>query len=389
MKRFRNPVIIVGEGPTALGIERTFGSRGIDVFLISDKREPAGFSRYCKRNYTIKGVSYDRNILKKALIHVGKKCARKPVVYPASDTVALNLAELKDDLAGDYYPMIGVSSAVRTLVDKRKFYSVLAENKIPHPQTYVPTNAEETRLLGGELDYPIFIRPAITQLFHRMFPRGGKGFVAHTSRELSYYYDLTARHGIDVMLQETIPGPATNSYQLEGYYTTQHHPLAIFARQRLRIWPPDFGNTTLCRSYPLVKLAAERVMIDRLLVQIGYHGLMSAEFKKDERDDTLKILEINVRPWWHIWLSERCGVNILLISYLDAIGEADIQQQSAEYEIDIKSIHLTNDIRAAAHMVLTKELTLNEWAQSLKGEMCFTFFSKKDPLPFATLLCFK
>jgi predicted ATP-grasp superfamily ATP-dependent carboligase len=389
MDRFRHPVIVVGAGPNALGLVRSFGRRGIDVFLVSDKRNPAGFSKYCRKSFMISGVSHDRAVLENALREVGKRCSRKPVVYPTSDMAALNLAELKGVLADDYYFVVGDSGAVRTLVDKKRFYKVLSEHRIAYPRTYFPTDAKEIRILGTQLDYPIFVKPSITQLFSRAFPRAGKGFVAHTLRELSYYYRLAAHHGIEVMFQETIPGPAANSYQLEGYYNARHSPLVVFTRQRQRIWPPDFGNTTLCVSIPLAKLAAERSMIDRFLATIGYNGLMSAEFKRDDRDGVLKLLEINARPWWHLWLSEKCGVDIALISYLDAIGNAEVQSQNEQYEVGVKSLHLINDIRAAAHMFSTKELSSHEWVSSLKGKKCFAFFSRNDPLPFIVLPCFR
>lgn len=385
MDRFQHPVIVVGTGPTALGLERTFGKRGIDVFLISDERTPADFSRYCKKNLRVDGVTYTKSVLESALRKVGKMCNETPVVYPTSDMVAMNLADIKDGLADDFYFVVGSSDVVRTLVDKKKFYKILSQHGISHPQTFFPADANETNVLASKLDYPIFVKPSITQLFSRAFPRAGKGFVAKTPRELSYYYRLAVHHGIEVMLQETIPGPASNSYQLEGYYNPKHSPLVVFARQRFRIWPPDFGNTTLCASIPLEKLASERSVINRFLKTIGYAGLMSAEFKRDDRDGTLKLLEINARAWWHLWLSEKCGADIALTSYLDAIGDVDASSQNEQYEIGVKSMHLINDIRASADMFLTKRLSSREWISSLKGKKCFTFYSRNDPLPFMVL----
>lgn len=385
MDVFQHPVIVVGGGPTALGLVRSFGRRGIDVFLVSDKKAPAGFSKYCKKSYVARDVSYTKAVLKSTLQEVVRRCSRKPVVYPTSDMDALNLAELKEVLADDFYFVVGDSAAVRNLVDKKRFYKTISEHRIAHPQTYFPNNVRETRILASQLDYPIFVKPSITQLFSRCFPRAGKGFVAYNSEELSYYYRLAAHHGIEVMFQETIPGSATNSYQLEGYYNPGHNPLMLFARQRLRIWPPNFGNTTLCVSVPLAKLAAEKNVIDKFLKTIGYNGLMSAEFKRDDRDGILKLFEINARAWWHFWLAEKCGIDIAFISYLDTIGDTDIQSLNEQYEIGVKSIHLFNDVRAAAHMFLTEELKFYDWVSSLRGKKCFTFFSRDDPLPFMVL----
>ncbi|MHA2002810.1 MAG: carboxylate--amine ligase [Candidatus Thorarchaeota archaeon] len=384
MTRNRNPVVVIGGGVTGHGLERTFGRKGIDVFVISHRRDPVVFSKYCKKSFTATGKRYDITSLKRVLRVVSKEFSRRAVVYPTSDLDALNLAQLKDELRDDYYFAVGNEDAVRTLVDKRRFYKVLSKNNIAHPKTYFPEDLKEAHQLGTQLDYPVFIRPSITQLFTKVFPKSGKGFVAHTPRELVYYYRLATQHGIDTMFQEVIPGPPTNSYQLEGYYNAKHNPLAIFARQRLRIWPPDFGNTTFCVSIPMEALAEQRSVIDQLIGTIGYHGLMSAEFKIDDRDGSLKLLEINARPWWHFWLSESCGVSIALTSYLDATGEMGVQTRREQYEIGVKSMHLSADIRAAAHMIRNKELSFREWSSSIRGVRCFVFLSRDDLLPFIT-----
>ena len=55
----------------------------------------------------------------------------------------------------------------------------------------------------------------------------------------------------------------------------------------------------------------------RFLESIGYRGIGSAEFKRDERDGELKLIELNPRYWQQAALAERCGVNFPLAQYLD------------------------------------------------------------------------
>ncbi|MFW9887029.1 MAG: hypothetical protein ACFFER_02530 [Candidatus Thorarchaeota archaeon] len=382
MTRSLNPVVVVGGGSTGHGLARSLGRRGIAVHVISHRGDPAAYSRYFVRRFTIDKERYDRLALKRALKEISKEFSKRGVVYPTSDLDALNLAKLKEELPDDYYFVVGGEEAVRTLVDKRKFYEELSKNDIVHPQTYFPDDLMDAQLLGAKLDYPVFIRPSITQLFAEAFPRHGKGFLAHTSRELGYYYRLAKRNGIDVMFQEVIPGPPSNSYQLEGYYNENHISLAMFARQRLRIWPPGFGNTTLCRSIPMKTLTEQRRSIDNFIANIGYHGLVSAEFKMDERNEEMRLLEINARPWTHFWLSERCGVNIAFASYMDSIGEGGVPLLSNRYEIGVKSMVLSADIRAALTLIWNKKLGFREWASSLRGVRCFAFLSRDDMSPF-------
>lgn len=379
--RFLNPVVVIGTGQTALGIARALGRHGIDVFAVTDKRDPVVFSKYCKKSFTTNETRNHKGILKRLLIEIGKSFSKRAVIYPTSDMDALNLAELKNELPDDYLFVVGDKEAVETLVNKKKFYRVLSNAGIVYPQTCFPENVKEADRLATELDYPIFVRPAITQLFSWAFPKSGKGFVAYSPRELVNYYCLATQHGIDVMFQEIVPGPPTNSYQLEGYYNSKCNPLVLFARQRLRIWPPDFGNTTLCVSTPMVNLSEEKDSINKLIAAIGYNGFASAEFKKDERDGALKLLEINARPWWHFWLSASCGVDIALTSYLDAIGEAGGIAPRAHYELGVKSVHLLDDFMVAADMLRNKKLRFHEWASTFRGVRCDSFLSRDDLSP--------
>jgi len=107
---------------------------------------------------------------------------------------------------------------------------------------------------------------------------------------------------------------------------------------------------------------------------------MSAEFKKDERDGKMKILEINARAWWHFWLSADCGADIMFSSYLDAIGEKN--EYIENYKIGLKSIYFLPDFMASFSMFIKRNLSLAEWINSLKGISVSTFFSRADFSPF-------
>ena len=380
MRSYPNPVVVVGGGLTALGTMRALGRRDIDVYLVLDKSDTAQYSKYCKKSLSTMGMKHDRGILKNLLRRMGRGFSRRAVVYPTCDVGAINLAELKDELPDDYCFVVGDKKPVKMLVNKRDFYKALAQEGVDHPKTYFSESTNDAQLISEEAKYPIFVRPAISQVFSQAFPTAGKGFIAYSPRDLMAFYELSEKHGIEVMFQEIISGPPTNSYQLEGYYSTDHQPKVLFARQRLRIWPPGFGNTTLCVSIPIGELENEKRTMNQFIKNIGYNGLASAEFKKDDRDGSLKLLEINARPWWHIWLSGACGADILFLSYLDAIGEKT--EYTEQYKEGIKSTYFTNDLMAAGKMFLNGNLSLREWASSLVGTRKSAFFSKTDPTPF-------
>ena len=59
----------------------------------------------------------------------------------------------------------------------------------------------------------------------------------------------------------------------------------------------------------------------RLLHALGFHGISQVEYKRDPRDGTLRLMEVNARLWqWHS-LAAACGVDLVQMAYRDAIGE--------------------------------------------------------------------
>ncbi|MBE0673895.1 MAG: hypothetical protein IH591_04460 [Bacteroidales bacterium] len=73
----------------------------------------------------------------------------------------------------------------------------------------------------------------------------------------------------------------------------------------MRQHPVDFGNAT---TYAEVSDQPEPAEYgERLLSAAGYNGLCEVEFKRDERDGTFKLLEVNPRTWkWHL-IAEKSG----------------------------------------------------------------------------------
>ena len=57
-----------------------------------------------------------------------------------------------------------------------------------------------------------------------------------------------------------------------------------------------------------------------LLKQIGYQGYASVEFKLDDRDNLFKLMEINGRVSMNNSHALKCGINLPLTMYNNALG---------------------------------------------------------------------
>ena len=126
--------------------------------------------------------------------------------------------------------------------------------------------------------------------------------------------------GFAVILQEYVPGPPTEHFFIDGFMDQHHSVRARFARQRLRMYPPDFGNSTYMVSVPIATVQPAMDALETLLRHLHYRGIFSAEYKRDPRDGKFHLIEVNARPWWYVGYAEHCGVPVCEMAYADALG---------------------------------------------------------------------
>jgi predicted ATP-grasp superfamily ATP-dependent carboligase len=181
-----------------------------------------------------------------------------------------------------------------------------------------------------------------------------------------------------MVLQEYIPGPPTNHYFIDGFVDRDRIVKALFARQRLRMSPPDFGNSTMMVSVPLSEEDAAIETLKTLLADIEYRGIFSAEFKRDERDGTFNLIEVNARPWWYVEFAARCGVNVCELAVRDALGER--VPTISKYATGRRCVFPYYDLEAVRAEMSAGRLGILGWALSWLGPYQ-PVFRWSDPLP--------
>ena len=147
-----------------------------------------------------------------------------------------------------------------------------------------------------------------------------------------------------IMLQQYIAGPPTNHYFVDGFVDKEGHIRALFARRRLRMFPPLLGNSTLMESVALDDVKGAIESIRKMWSVLPFRGIFSAEFKYDDRDGLFKILEVNARPWWYIEFATRAGVDVCSLSYRDALGLSVIPID--KYDVGRRCVYLPKDYKA-------------------------------------------
>ena len=379
MKKFKVPAILFGGGSiNALGVTRNLGRNGVKVYYVEEEKNEAVFSKYCERSFTISRIQGDRGRLRNFLAKFKKEISSSAVIFSGSDIFCLNLSSLKGEISNDFRFVLPSKEIVETLVNKKKFYQSLDKHMIPHPITYFPESFDDVEKISKNVDYPVYVRPAISQIFAKRFRK--KGFIAGSEEELIRYCALVERYNIDFMIQEIIPGPAMNLFGICGYFNKNADPLGLFAYRRLREWPHKFGTNSLMESVSISDISGLKDLTVNYLHGIGYYGLMEAEFKKDLRDGDFKFLEVNARSWWQNSFPTKCGINLVLMAYLDAISDEPDYEE--DYKAGVKWIHFLNDLRSVMEMLRNKEITILEWLSSLRMISDWAYFSTDDSLPW-------
>ena len=173
--------------------------------------------------------------------------------------------------------------------------------------------------------------------------------------------------GMSVVLQEYIPGPCTEHYFVDGYVDRAGRIKALFARRRLRIYPPDFGNSTAMVSIPLDDVQQAVDSVCTVLHAVGYHGIFSGEFKRDPRDGRFKLLEINTRPWWFIDFAVRCGVDVCRMAYDDALGLP--VAAVGDYKVGATCVFPYYDFFAVQPMLADGRMTWRRWMHEIAAAL--------------------
>jgi predicted ATP-grasp superfamily ATP-dependent carboligase len=184
--------------------------------------------------------------------------------------------------------------------------------------------------------------------------------------------------GIGAVVQEYIPGPPDRHYFIDGFVDRFGRVRALLSRRRKRMYPADYGNSTFMETVALDTVSEAIESLKALFDDIAYRGIFSAEFKHDPRDGHFRLLEVNVRPWWHVEFAALCGVNVCELSYLDAL-ELPVPERFS-FPIGTRHVLMPNDVFAYLRLRQNGGLAFRSWASDLWGAS-EAVFRWNDPLP--------
>lgn len=379
LNEIKEPIaFVLGCYVTGLGVIRNLGRKGVAVFgLDSNPLQIGFFSKYCK-GIECPHPTYQKKEFIDFLLEIGKNLNEKGVLIPTDDIYSLEILNNRHILEKYFhFTMAGKESSFK-LINKLSFYETLEKQGIGHPKTYHPSNLDQLNEVSKIIKYPCYVKPVYSCYFKIDFKT--KMFIARSNKDLVDLYKKAVSKNHDVVVQEYVPGSVRDTYFINAYINKQFESIGVCSFKRIREWPIYRGCGCLIEKTNYSGLID---ILNPLIRNIKYYGVIDAEFKKDSRDNNFKLIEINARPWMQISLAAQCGLDHCYAAYLDSIGkEINFEIKDTKYT---KWILASEDFKASVMEALHNELSLKDWINSIKGKKVYAFYAKDDPLPFLVL----
>lgn len=365
--------LVLGGDYRALGVVRSLGRRGIPVWVArrDDDHRLAGVSRYCERELIL-APSDDDGPARDQLLQLARDHDLSGwVLFASADPTAAFVARQHAALGGTFRLTTPAWDVFRWAYDKRRTAELADTLGVLRPWTTpVPTRDHVT---GYEGPFPVVLKPATKPL------RGPskKAWQADDPAMLLKRYDEAARvtEPGALVLQELIPGHNHVHYSFAAL-CDHGRPIAAVTAERMRQYPLDFGRySTFVQTIddPDVERAGRRV-----LAGLELTGLAEVEFKRDPRDGSLRLLDINVRVWgWHT-IARRAGLDFPYLAWRQAVGESVDELQAPE---GLRWLRLTTDVPAGVRQIAAGHTAPWAYAKTLLGRHEQPVLAKDDLLP--------
>jgi D-aspartate ligase len=367
------PAIVLSSHTIGLAVIRSLGIMGVPVNVVYYDEHDMGYvSKYVKNRLHAPHPEKDEDRFINLLIDYSRKFD-KSILFPVDD-VTLKVVSRNKDILKKYYIVACTGWGItERYIDKKHTYALADSLGVPSPKTMVPKSVLEAESFGSSIGYPCLVKPCES---HRYFEIFGKKMVrVDTPDQLLKAFGRASDAGLEVMIQEYIPGDDTMGVNYNSYFW-QGEALAEFTAEKVRMAPPGFGVPRVVQSKEI------REIIEpgrKILHGLGYYGYSCTEFKKDIRDGVYKFMEVNGRHNRSGLLSVCCGLNFPWIEYRHLVyGE---RPSSIGFREGVYWIDELRDIVCSITHYRDEHFKMSQYVGPYRSEHIYAIFDWKDPKP--------
>jgi D-aspartate ligase len=380
------PAYVLGGYEAGLSVIRSLGAAGVPVVAVwHSEAEHARHSRHVKRRVRAPHPEHESSKYVDLLLDLGGGTG-SGLLVPTTDETVTAVACAREVLDSRHAVACPPWAVAERFLDKHLTYEFADRLGIAMPWTVLPRSAADLERLAVELPYPFLLKPRSSHLHREVF--GAKMSLVHDPAELISMWERAERAGVDTLVQEFIPGSESEGVNYNAYLVDGEPVVEVTAR-KVRLSPPDIGYPTVVVSGQVPEVI---VPGRRLLKGLGLSGFANVEFKRDVRDGSYRLMEVNGRPNMSGLLSVRCGADFPLMTYRHLVfGEPPSRRSSRQFDEGVYWINETADLGAAASHIRAGRSSLRRHVEPYVRPHVFAEMSLTDPAPFGaralTKLC--
>jgi D-aspartate ligase len=367
------PAIVLSSGVIGLGTIRALGTMGVPVIVVYyDKQDMGHVSRYVKEKIFAPPPEEFEGQFVDLLIESASRFGGSLLV-PASDATLVTASRHKSLLERYYTVACTEWEITEQFIDKKHTYALAEAIGVPAPKTMVPRSAEDVERYGQTIQYPCLVKPCQSHRYYALFKE--KLVRVENLAQMLSAYQRAACAGLEVMLQELIPGDDTNGVNYNSYFWNGQ-PLVEFTAEKVRNAPPEFGSPCVAMSKDIPEVSEPG---RKILQAMGFYGYSCTEFKKDARDGVYKLMEVNGRHNLSSLLAVHCGINFPWMHYKH-LTQGDLPSANG-YRSGIYWIDFTRDVGSSIKYHSKKRFSLAQYSRPYLRRHVFAVFDWKDPRP--------
>ena len=369
------PAVVISSFTMGLGVIRALGSNGVPVVVVQYDDNDMGYvSRHVRELVRAPNPATEEDGFIQLLLDRAPRYDRGLLV-PASDSSLVAVSKHKAVLEERYVVAATDWPVTRLFIEKRETYALAEAVGVAAPKTMVPTSLAEVERYAETALYPCLVKPSQGHLYKAAF--GSKMRRVDRSDQLVNAYREATDVGLEVMLQELIPGPDGNGANYNSYRWGGGDPLVEFTARKIRGSPPELGSPRVARSEELPDVVGPGRAI---LQAMDFSGFSCTEFKLDARDGVWKLMEVNGRHNLSSLLAVRCGVNFPLLQYRHLIE--GITPTANDYEQGVYWIDLIRDTACNVGYLRREPYRFRDYVEPYRRPHVFAIWDLHDPKPF-------
>ncbi|GAA5148334.1 hypothetical protein GCM10023321_10450 [Pseudonocardia eucalypti] len=367
--------MVVGGRTQALAVIRSLGAEGVPVIVLRYHDQDMGHgSRWVREVIDCPHPERDPDGFDRVLDRVAARFPGSLLVPPSDIAVAAvsarkrRLGELGFVVAAPEWDVVS------TCLDKAATWDFARRHGVDAPATVAVREAGDLERFADEVGFPGVLKPTVSHRYKAVF---GRKWTRVDNLEEATRHHLEARAaGLEVVAQELVPGDELCGANYNAYVWGDDGEVVEMTAAKIRNSPSETGSpcVAVSRRIPEVAEAGRH-----LLRALGYRGFANVEFKRDARDGTYKLIEVNARHNLSSALAIRCGINFPWLEYRHRmLGRPPVQP---DYEEGVYWIDVTRDLQASLSYLRRGDYSVGRFARPYLSGPVFAVASARDPRP--------